>query len=324
MKLSDVREDCAQRCFLENFEIVRLQNVTKRFGKIVALNDVSFSVRSCTIHALLGHNGAGKTTTLRLVVGLLKPDAGRVEVFGMDPYRNPRVRMCIGYVGENDGLYRDLTVYANLLRFCKVKIGDESLCKDEIEYVANLFELHDILNKKAGTLSAGNRRRVALARAFIGRPRLVILDEPLNRLDPVWRARVKRFVRDYVEKNGATVLYSTHILSDVEEIAEYVTILRRGRVVYHGTLSNLVSASTITVRIISRDKRVIELVSQAFPNNVDRIADDHVRLELRDVKEVHKLLSYLAEQRVDLELLEVRKLSLERMYLEYYSGEVGG
>ncbi len=304
-------------------EIVRFQDVIKRFGKTIALNGISFSVRAGTVHALLGHNGAGKTTTLRLIVGLLKPDAGRVEVFGMDPYRNPEVRMYIGYAGEYDGLYNDLTVYDNLLRFCKSKIGNESLCRDEIEYVTNIFELHDILSKKVGSLSAGNRRRVVLARAFIGKPKLVILDEPLNNLDPVWRARIKKFLREYVEKNNATILYSSHVLSDVEETADYVTILRRGRVVYSGSLSDLASLGTIAARIVSQDKRTIELISQAFPDCFEKTREDNICLKLKNMEEVYRLLLHLAKQKVSFESLEVRKLSLEQVYLEYYSEETG-
>ncbi len=310
---------------LEEMEVVKFHNVTKKFGETIALDNASFYVRSHTIHALLGHNGAGKTTSLRLIIGLLRPNAGWIKVFGVDPYRRPEVRMYIGYSGESEGLYRGLNVYINLLRFCRVKLKSKSLCEDEINRITDHFELHDILAKKVNELSAGNRQRVVLARAFIGAPKLIILDEPLNKLDPVWRASIKKFLRDYISRNNATVLYSTHILSDVEEVSEYVTILKKGKVVYHGPLSNLLSTSNIiTIKIVSKDKRDVKLISQAFSKSIDRIAGDRIYLSLDDMNDVYRLLSYVAMHRIDIDLLEVKKSSLENIYLEYYMGEDEG
>lgn len=308
---------------LEDLNIVRFDGVTKRFGRVVALDNVSFDVRAGTVHALLGHNGAGKTTSLRIIIGVLRPTAGRVEVFGVDPYRNPGVRMSIGYAGEGTGFYGGLTIYNNLMRFCELKLQSRSLCRDEIGYVSDVFGLHEILDKKVNKLSAGNRQRAVIARAFIGKPKLVILDEPLNSLDPVWRADIKKFMRDYVNRYNATILYSTHILSDVEETADYVTILRRGRVVYHGTLSNL-SSTTITARVVSRDSHSIEHISQLFPENSEKVSENSIRLSLRNMDDVHKLLSYLVEHKIDIETLEIKRASLEDVYLKYYSeGESG-
>ncbi|MEL9908005.1 MAG: ABC transporter ATP-binding protein [Desulfurococcus sp.] len=302
---------------LEEMNVVKFDNVTKRFGRAVVLDSVSFVVKTGTIHALLGHNGAGKTTSLRMIVGVLRPTAGRVEVFDVDPYRNPEVRMNIGYAGESAGFYGGLTVYDNLLRFCELKLENSSLCRDEIGYVADVFDLHEILDKKVNKLSAGNRQRAVIARAFIGKPKLVILDEPLNSLDPVWRTDVKKLMRDYVNRYNATILYSTHVLSDVEETADYVTILRKGKIVYHGTLSDL-SSNAITARIVSRDSHSIEHISRLFLENAEKVSENSIHLSLRNMNDVRKLLSYLVDHQVDIETLEIKKVSLEDVYLKYY------
>lgn len=301
--------------------LAELQQVSKMYGKTRALDSVSLGVRPGSVHALLGHNGAGKTTSIRLLVGLLRPDSGQVRVLGVDPYRSPSVRRHIGYVGENEGLYRGLSVAVNLSRFCLSKLADIETCRREVARLAETFELDGLLDKKVGELSSGNRQRVVLARAFLGSPRVVILDEPFNKLDPVWRARLRGFLRNYAEKNGAGVLFSTHVLSDVEEVADFITILRRGMVVFQGSLGSLQSSDKrIEVRIASRDRAGLEVLARAFADRVERVADGFLVMNLNDPGEVHDLLGLIAEKRIPLDSLEVRRLSLERLYLYYYEG----
>ncbi|MEB3773751.1 MAG: ABC transporter ATP-binding protein [Desulfurococcales archaeon] len=301
-------------------EAVKIDSVTKKFGRTVALDNIHFSIRHRSVHALLGHNGAGKTTTIRLVAGLLKPDQGSVSVFGHDPYRNPGVKSLIGYAGEYEGLYNSLSVRMNLQRFCNLKIGDKQRCIDEVERVSSSFELHDILDKKASELSAGNRQRVVLARAFIGSPRLILLDEPLNKLDPVWRRRIKDLLKRYVELEDATILYSTHILSDVEELSENVTILRRGRLVYHGSLNELLSTSEKIVIKIRGDIKVLHLINQEFKDKVTSIVekDNYLMLNFENMDDAYGLLAYIIRNKLEVKQLELKRTTLEDIYIEYY------
>ncbi|MEB3861600.1 MAG: ABC transporter ATP-binding protein [Desulfurococcales archaeon] len=300
--------------------VVSVDGVTKRYGRVVALDKVSFSVRHGSIHALLGHNGAGKTTAIRLVAGLLKPSKGSVSVFGGDPYREPRVKAWLGYAGEYGGLYGSLSVMDNLWRFCTLKIGDAHACTGEIEWISGELHLHDILDRKVAELSAGNRQRVALARAFIGSPKLVLLDEPLNRLDPVWRRRIKGFLRRYATKRRASILFSSHILSDVEEIADEVTILMRGRVVYNGSLKELFhSAGSVRVKI-GGDRDVLRTITQEFGDNISNIHEnnEYLVLNFASIDEAYNFLEYIARNRIRIELLEMKRTTLEDIYLEYY------
>jgi len=292
--------------------VVVFRGVVKRFGSVVALDGVSFEVGERSVHALLGHNGAGKTTSIRLMLGLLRPSSGSVEVLGVDPYKSAEVRRWMGYVGEGEGLYKWLSARDNLTRFCLSKLGDVRECAREIEEVTEMFELGDLLDKKVGVLSAGNRQRVALARAFLGRPRLLILDEPMNKLDPSRRATFKRLLRDYVKKTGATVVYSTHILGDVEETADTVTILRRGKVVYHGPLDKLLASPTaVTVRVIFG--RGVDIVVKEFADYVEEVRGSEMRLRFRDMGEAKRFLAAVAD--LDIQLLEMRKATLEDIYL---------
>ena len=140
--------------------------------------------------------------------------------------------------------------------------------------MADVFELHELLRKKPQELSADNRQRVVIARAFTGKPKLVVLDEPLNNLDPVWRARVKEFLKKYVEGQGATVIFSSHILSDVEDLADSVSVLKSGRVVYTGSLKQLLEEQGVVklvVKATDRAKLVNVLFNMGFPV---RLAED--------------------------------------------------
>ena len=299
---------------------VSMDGVTKRYGRVVALDKVSFGVRHGSIHALLGHNGAGKTTAIRLVAGLLKPDKGSVRVFGGDPYREPRVKAWLGYAGEYGGLYGSLSVMDNLWRFCKLKMGDARACTGEIEWISGELHLHELLDRKVAELSAGNKQRIALARAFIGAPKLVLLDEPLNKLDPVWRRRIKDFLRRYVAERQASILFSSHILSEVEEIADNATILRRGRVVYNGSLKELFrSAGSVRVKI-GGDRGVLRTITQEFRDSASNIHgnNEYLVLNFASIDEAYNFLEYIARNRIRIELLEMKRTTLEDIYLEYY------
>ncbi len=296
-------------------------NVTKVYsGGVVALDNVSFGVAERSIHALLGHNGAGKTTSIRLMLGLLKPSGGVVRVLGRDPFREPGVRLSMGYAGEYTGFYRELSVWENLLRFCTFKLGDEKLCREEVSVVVNTFELHELLRRKPQELSAGNRQRVVIARAFIGKPKLVVLDEPLNNLDPVWRARVKEFLKKYVGEQGATAIFSSHILSDVEDLADDVTILKSGRVVYTGGLKQLLEEQglvKLVVKATDRAKLVDVLSKKGL--SVQLVEDgESVVVYLRSEREAEEVLNTVSFAGIGLRYVNIEKTALEDIYLRIY------
>ncbi|WP_240703212.1 ABC transporter ATP-binding protein [Thermococcus indicus] len=230
--------------------MIVLENVRKTIRGKEVLRGISLTVKPGEIHAYLGHNGAGKTTTFRLILGILVPDSGRVEVLGVNPLKNPEVRAKIGYLPEYDLLYPNLTVLNNLRRYALLKgVYDEKELKDLIEF----FELEGYAKKKVSALSSGTRRRVAMARAFLGSPEVLILDEPTRGLDPEWRLKFKRFLGEYARENNASVIFSTHILSDVDEVCENVTVIMEGRILFSGSLGEFKelapSGETVLVKV---------------------------------------------------------------------------
>ncbi len=301
-------------------ETIVFRDVVKVYpGGVRGLDGASFTVRRGVVHALLGHNGAGKTTSMRLMLGLLTPTSGEVLVLGVEPFREPGVRRRLGYAGENPGLYRGLSVRDNLERFCELRLGDPVECRRLVREVSELLGLGEILGRRVETLSAGNRKRVALARALMGDPELLILDEPFNALDPVWRSKLRELLRRLAGR-GVTIIYSSHVLPEVQELADEVTILRRGRVVYTGPLSRLLEEHGVFQLVLR-----VEDVEAALRV----LGDAGVRVEARGEElvvplareeEAGRILELLYSRGVRVRSVETRRTSLEDIYVRLYGG----
>ncbi|WP_456395916.1 ABC transporter ATP-binding protein [Thermococcus sp.] len=249
--------------------MIVLENVRKTIGEKEVLRGISLTVKPGEIHAYLGHNGAGKTTTFRLILGLFVPDSGRVEVLGVNPLKNPEVRTRIGYLPEYDLLYPNLSVWDNLKRYASLKgVYDEKELRGLLEF----FELEECAKKKVSSLSSGTQRRVAMARAFIGNPEVLILDEPTRGLDPEWRLKFKRFLREYARKNNASVIFSTHILGDVDGVCDTVTVIREGRVLFSGSIGEFKRSApteeTILVRVAEVERAIEVLMEKGYSPEV--------------------------------------------------------
>ncbi|WP_297487657.1 ABC transporter ATP-binding protein [Thermococcus sp.] len=251
--------------------MIVLEDVRKTIDGREVLCGVSLTVKPGEIHAYLGHNGAGKTTTFRLILGLLVPDSGRVEVLGLNPLRNPEIRARIGYLPEYDLLYPNLSVWDNLRRYALLKgVYDERELRDLLEF----FELEEYSKKKVSALSSGTQRRVAMARTFLGSPKVLILDEPTKGLDPEWRLKFKRFLKDYARKNNTSVLFSTHILGDVDEVCDTVTVIREGQVLFSGSLKEFKEGAsteeTVLVKVVEVERAIEVLREKGYSPEVVR------------------------------------------------------
>lgn len=214
--------------------IIRVSNVSKHFDQIVAVDDVNFDIRRGTTTALLGGNGAGKTTTLSMLLGLLLPTAGRIRVLGEDMLRHryrvlPRMNFSSPYVDlpRRLSVEENLRVYARLygLRRARARIK-------ELGVQLNLTEM---MRRPYGQLSAGQKTRVALAKALLNQPELLLLDEPTASLDPDTADYVRGMLQDYQSRTEATILLASHNMSEVERLCNDVIMLRAGKVVDRGT-----------------------------------------------------------------------------------------
>jgi ABC-2 type transport system ATP-binding protein len=219
--------------------IVAVDCLEKRFGSLVAVDGISFEVAAGRTVALLGGNGAGKTTTISMLLGLLIPTRGTVTLFGEDIARHrhrvlARMNFSSPYVDLPHRLSarENLTIFARLygIRGAALRIGE----------VAAALDLDELLDRRTGSLSAGQKTRVALAKALLNRPELLLLDEPTASLDPDTADWVRRYLENYQAQHGAAILLASHNMNEVERLADQVLMLRRGRIVDRGTPSDLI------------------------------------------------------------------------------------
>jgi ABC-2 type transport system ATP-binding protein len=228
--------------------MIEVNNLSKRYGRHLAVRDVSFSVAKGEIIGFLGPNGAGKTTTLRMLTGYLPPSAGSASVAGFDIFRQSiEARKRIGYMPENVPLYEDMRVREYLSFRARIKGLSNSDARRSVSHVIDSCGLEGVKRKIIKTLSKGYRQRVGLADALVHQPDLLILDEPTNGLDPIQIRQIRELIKRLALHH--TVLISTHILSEVEMIASRVIIIDSGRIKAADTPQNLISEMRAAGRI---------------------------------------------------------------------------
>jgi beta-exotoxin I transport system ATP-binding protein len=213
---------------------IRISNLTKRYGDVVGVADLDLEVHTGEVFALLGANGAGKSTTIRTLLDLIRPTSGRCEVLGLDSQREAvAIHARVGYLPGEPTLWKGMTG-RQLLSFFGALHGHSDL--GEAEKVAERLGLD--LDRRIGTHSSGNRQKAALAQAFVGRPELLVLDEPTNSLDPLVQHEFYRLVED-LQDQGRTMLLCSHVLPEVERVADRVGIIRGGRLVAVDSVADL-------------------------------------------------------------------------------------
>ncbi len=208
---------------------IEANGLTKRFGDVIAVNDVSLNIRGGEIYGFLGLNGAGKTTTIRMLLGMIKPNAGSVSLFGtkVQPGQR-RIWQRVGYMVEMPHAYPDLTVRQNLEIVSRLRqLKDVKAVQKIIEQLG----LTPYANRSAKTLSLGNAQRLGLAKALMHHPDLLLLDEPANTLDPAGIVEVRNLLRGLAENNGVTIFISSHILSEIARLATRIGVVHEGRLV---------------------------------------------------------------------------------------------
>jgi ABC-2 type transport system ATP-binding protein len=245
--------------------MIEVANLSKRYGDLTAVQDVSFTAAPGEILGFLGPNGAGKTTTLRVITGFLPATSGTVRVSGFDVFeQSAEVRRRIGYLPENPPLYSDMTVVPYLRFAGKIHGLGRGEVGAAIDRVIDTCGLGNVANRLLGHLSKGYRQRVGLAQALIHEPEVLILDEPTNGLDPGQIRDMLAFIRSLGAKR--TIILSTHILSQVLSACHKVVIINEGRVVVEAPLGDL-----------TRDRSLEDVYTQAISGGGVRLADDGAR-----------------------------------------------
>jgi ABC-2 type transport system ATP-binding protein len=220
-------------------EALIFQNVRKSFSGKVAVDGVSFSIKKGEIVALLGPNGSGKTTSLRIAAGLLTPESGTVLVFG-EPAGSEKARRMVSYLPEDAGIYDRLTGYENLLFYAMVFYGRSERAENTAKLGAELTGLGEEINRPAGVMSRGMKRRIALARTLMLGTPLILLDEPTSGLDVFSAVEVRKSIMEHSRKTGASVLMSSHNMLEVERLCDRAILMHKGKIVEEGKPQEIV------------------------------------------------------------------------------------
>lgn len=247
--------------------VLTLQGVTLRYGKLTALDGVDLAIPPGAIYGFLGPNGAGKTTAIRCAMGLLTPQSGQVAIGGHDLKRNRRKALAsVGAVIETPALFPNLTGRENL-DVTRRLIGARPA---QIDRALELVDMRDAAKRRVGHYSLGMKQRMGLARALLAEPRLLILDEPTNGLDPAGIRDMRALIRDLPTRTGATIFMSSHLLSEVEQIATHVGLLQHGRVLFDGSLDDLSRQQTprLIVEASPADNAAAVIAGAGFANAI--------------------------------------------------------
>lgn len=290
---------------------IDIQHIDKRFGRIKALDGLDLRVETGTVHGFLGPNGAGKSTTIRILLGLLRADRGRVQLLGGDPWADAvRLHRRLAYVPGDVELWPNLTGGEAIDLFARLRGGTDPVRRDEL---CQRFDLDP--RRKGRTYSKGNRQKVALIAALASDVDLLLLDEPTAGLDPLMEAVFQECIREACAA-GRTVLLSSHILAQVEVLADQISIIRQGRIVETGSLTDLRHLTRTSVDAIV-DSSAAQLATLAGVHGLQDI-DGHVRFEV-DGEHLAVVVRRLGD--LGVRGLTVRPPTLEQLLLRHYGDE---
>ncbi|MEF7562815.1 ABC transporter ATP-binding protein [Bacillus infantis] len=299
---------------------VRLENVTKIIGKKTIIDQISFEIYPGEVFGFLGPNGAGKTTTIRMLVGLIKPTSGKVEICGFDVGKQfVKAMQRLGSIVENPELYKYLSGRENLQIFARMLPGVD---EERIQEVIDLVDLTARVDDQVRTYSLGMRQRLGIAQALLGRPDVLILDEPTNGLDPMGIKDLRTFIRKLVDETGLSVLVSSHILSEIELLADRVAIMSHGKIVKTGSVSDLVNSLSSGVDWrVSDSLRALAILNESPHVQAAELYDDHTIHTLMDESKTFILNEALLKAGIEVWTIERKVQTLEDLFISLTGGD---
>ena len=311
--------------------MIEVESLTKEYGNILALENLSFQVRKGEILGFLGPNGAGKTTAMRILTGYLTPTAGTARINGIDVVENGlKARKYIGYLPESVPLYRDMIVDDYLRYVAALKEVSAKSRKKEVDIVCDSCGLKSVRYRIVGNLSKGYRQRVGLAQALIGNPEILILDEPTEGLDPKQIIEIRNLISQL--SGNKTVILSTHILPEVSMTCQKVVIINKGRLIAVDTPQNLNNSlqkqSTVSITVSGNDHRVKDLIENTDGviqvRSSDVISTDNQSFEIdshTDVDIRADIARKIVNSGFGLLELKSRSMSLEDIFIQLVTEE---
>jgi len=300
--------------------VIQVRNISKKFREVKAVDNLSFSVESGQVYGFLGQNGAGKSTTIRMLLTLIKPTSGEIEIFGMNLLKHRKeILRQVGAIIERPDLYKYLSALENLRIFAAmsgIKIPEKKL----IEQLAKVG-LAERIHSKVKTYSQGMKQRLGIAIALVHDPSLIILDEPTNGLDPQGIADIRHLILHLSKDLGKTLLISSHLLSEMELIADSMLIIDKGRKIVEGKVNELFDpAETVVELKTTDDTSAFEQLQQSFLNRYEiEKRNDCITLKLHR-NEVPLVMKEIVQMNIDV-ISFYSKHSLEDYFLSLTTGQ---
>lgn len=306
--------------------MIEVSNLVKRYGDHTAVDHLSFQIEKGKIYGFLGPNGAGKSTTMNMITGYIASTEGTVTIDGHDILEEPeKAKKCIGYLPEQPPLYFDMTVLEYMKFAADLKKIPKDKKKSMIEEVMDMVKITDMKNRLIKNLSKGYRQRVGLAQAILGYPEVIILDEPTVGLDPKQIIEIRDLIKSLKKKH--TVILSSHILSEVSAVCDYVLIISHGKLVASDTPDNLgkLAAGSNNLNLLvkgekSRIRQLLEEISGVKEISIDKKSDQegwNVTVSTEENKDIREEVFFkMAENRYPILEMQSQKISLEEIFLE--------
>lgn len=303
-----------------NTSVIEVKNLTKKFNSFKAVDNLSLNVKKGEIFGFLGPNGAGKTTTIKSILGLISHDTGVIKINGKNLYKNyKKVKNELGYLPELVSFYNNLTALQNLEFYAELKNTDKRQCPKLLQDMG----LGDSANKKVGEFSKGMKQRLGMARAMLGNPSLLILDEPASGLDP----RGVKLVRDKIKElndQGVTLFISSHILSEIQAVCTQVGIIKKGVLVAHDSVKSLSEKSQVKPKVFVEVKEMDEKIKKSV-EKIKGTSDIKIRgkvIEASCEPELKsKIITEITNAGGDIVNFWTKEASLEDVFMKYTEEE---
>lgn len=301
---------------------LQIQNVTKTFGKKTAVDNVSFDIYPGEVFGFLGPNGAGKTTIIKMVMGFFRPDSGTIIINGFNRKTHYEAAMAsIGGIVENPEMYNSLSARLNLQMYARLHDG---VTKERIDEVLELVGLSDRADEPVKKYSLGMKQRIGLAQALLHRPKVLILDEPTNGLDPAGIHLLRDILTQCAHEEGVAVMVSSHLLSEIQVMCDRIGIINHGKLLQICSIDDFVNQaqSSTVYRIKTSDPaKAKEILSEKYNNRIFNVNEDTLDIEIEE-EQINECVRTLVASGSD--ILGVQKLesSLEEAFLEITGGGV--
>ena len=307
--------------------MIETKGLCKNYGNLAALVDLDLTIQDGDIFGFIGPNGAGKTTTMRILATLLEPTRGQAFIEGLDVTKNgKKVRRLIGYMPDFMGVYGDLKVFEYLEFFAAAFSIERKKRKSIVEGVLELTDLESKRTVTVDSLSRGMQQRLSLARVLIHDPKVLILDEPASGLDPRARIEIRGLLRE-LKRMGKTIMISSHILSELEEICDHIGIIEHGRLVFSGTMEEIRQRmgvqSKVRVRVADNQDKAVELLSALPQIREVKLVGAYIAVTFRDDQSTDGVIARtLVHGGIDIVSLEPEQVKLDDAFMQLTKGVV--